>query len=173
VKKRLFGEVVDDLTDKDLQFRLTEDELFGLFGLRPPQSRVKQTTVGGAPRDVDLGKVTPQEFEHLVSRLYSRMGYLTKVTRFSKDGGIDIRARKLTEANRENLIIQCKHYPQGTVGVEPARALNGLLTQEFSGGVLITSGRFSAECKEFCCRTRIHLIDGPELLRLLDKHHAG
>ena len=105
----MFSEVFDDLTDKDLESKLTEEELFGLFGISPPrrQAADKGRSVGKGA--VDLDKVTPQEFEQLVSRLFSRMGYSTKVTRFSKDGGIDIYARKLTEANRENLMIQCKH----------------------------------------------------------------
>ncbi len=35
-KQRLFNEIVDDISI-DLRQRLTEDELFGLFGLRPPE----------------------------------------------------------------------------------------------------------------------------------------
>ena len=182
-KKRRFDEVFDDLTDtrsaattsdEDLMSKLTEEELFGLFGLKPPQrkSPAKATdgTAGAVKGVTGLDKITPREFEQLVSQLFQALGYSTRLTRYSQDGGIDIHARRLSEASRENLVIQCKHYPDGTVGVEAARALNGLLTQDFSGGVLVTSGRFSAECKEFCQRTRIHMIDGAELLSLLRKH---
>jgi len=173
-KKRLFGNFVDDLTDQQLQSKLTEEELFGLFGLEPPRRRTAGA-VGraGAQQTGALDGLSPGQFERAVAHLYSRMGYMTRMTPPSKDGGVDIYARKLSDASRENLIIQCKHYPRGTVGVAEARALNGLLTQDFTGGVLATSGRFSEECRQFCARTRIGLVDGEELVRLLEKYGVG
>jgi len=98
------------------------------------------------------------------------MGYATRLTRQSKDGGVDIYARKRTDAGREDLIVQCKHYPEGTVGVHEARALNGLLSPQNTGGKLVTSGSLSIVCNQFCINTRIRLVDGDELLRLLDKY---
>ena len=53
-KKRLFGEVVDDLTDKDLESKLTEEELFGLFGLSPPRRRAADRGRGEGKRRADL-----------------------------------------------------------------------------------------------------------------------
>jgi len=164
-KKQLFGEVVDDLTDTDLETKLSEEELFGLFGLRP----TRRTTA--KPLRRTLEDLSPRQFEELVESLFKRMGYSTKLTRASRDGGVDIFARRMTDVTRENLIIQCKHYPRGTVGVNEARALNGLLTPDFTGAVLVTSGQFSGDCRGFCNRTRIRLVDGTELNQLLEKHH--
>jgi hypothetical protein len=168
-KKQLFSEVIDDLTDLDIESKLGEEELFGLFGLKPPRRRAAQR-IPASNGGQGLQNVTPRDFEQLVSRLFEKMGYSTKVTRYCRDGGVDIYARKLTDAARENVIIQCKHYLNGSVGVEAARALNGLLTQDHSGGVLVTSGTFSAECREFSHRTRIQLIDGPKVLDLVQKY---
>jgi superfamily II DNA or RNA helicase len=165
-KQKLFDSVVDKLSDEDVESKLSDEELFGLFGLEPP----KRTQTGAHLGERKLEAMTGREFEELVAGLFQGMGYAISLTRASKDGGVDIYARKQTDATQENIIIQCKQYPSRAVGVQEARALNGLLSEQFTQGVLVTSGYFSAECRDFCTGKRIRLINGAELSALLEKY---
>ena len=56
-KRELFREVIDDLSDAGLTKVLTEEELFGLFDLRPPRRREETTT---EPAQEIRGQVTPE-----------------------------------------------------------------------------------------------------------------
>ncbi len=40
----------------------------------------------------------------------NKLGYITKMTKKSHDGGIDIYAKKQTATSFENVIIQCLNY---------------------------------------------------------------
>jgi len=157
-KRELFREVIDDLSDTNLSKVLTEDELFGLFGLHE-----------GA-----LESISPIEFEALIGKLYEKMGFHIKQTPQARDKGVDIYAKRTSESGSENIAIQCKHYPKGVVGVEHARALYGVInSQQFiTKGVLITSGKFSKDCKEFVEGKRIELFDGIYLRGLLEKYNV-
>jgi len=59
------------------------------------------------------------------------------------------------------LPTHCKRYPKETVGVEHARALYGVIHDQpnITKGVLITSGDFSRDCREFVSGKRIELFD--------------
>ena len=170
-KRRLFEEVLDELTDVQVEATLNEQELFGLFGLQPPRIRGEAPRKPpGAAHETDFDRLSPRDFEQAVANVFRGMGYSVKLTQFTRDGGIDIYARKQTDASREELIIQCKHYPNRAVGVAEARELNGLLEQQHTGGVLVTSGTFSGECREFCKTKRIRLVERSELLAMLGKY---
>ena len=62
----------------------------------------------------------------------------------------------------------------GTVGVEHARSLYGVIQDQpsITRGVLITTGDFSKECKEFTKGKRIELFDGKYLCGLLEKYNT-
>ncbi len=118
----------------------------------------------------------PSGFEELVARLYEQMGYDVELTSQSRDGGVDLYARRTNEAGVEEIAVQCKHY-SGTVGVAEARALYGVVSaeQRLARGVLVTSGSFSAGCQSFAHKTsrhkkRIDLIDGERLRELLERY---
>lgn len=172
-KRELFKEIIDDLSDTNLPKVLSEDELFGLFGLKKPE-RFKQKIIDREKiADNDLfSKISPYDFENMVSRLYEKMGFYIKQTPQSKDKGVDIYAKRITESGIEYLAIQCKHYPKGVVGVEHARDLYGVIhsQQSITKGVLITSGNFSRECKEFAQGKRIELFDGIYLHGLIERY---
>ena len=78
---------------------------------------------------VDLEAMTPSEFEELVGHLYERMGFDVDLTQHSRDGGVDVYARRENEAGVEEIAVQCKHY-SGAVGVAEARALLGVLDDQ-------------------------------------------
>ncbi|MCJ7459044.1 MAG: SNF2-related protein [candidate division Zixibacteria bacterium] len=175
-KRQLFKEVIDDLSDSNLSRVMTEDELFGLFGLQKSKraSATKIAHKNLATPEL-LTSISPPQFEELISNLYAKMGYHVKLTPQTKDRGIDIYAKRLSESGTESLAIQCKHYPNGIVGVEHVRSLYGVIHDQpsITKGVLITSGEFSKECKQFANGKRIELFDGTYLCGLLEKYNIS
>lgn len=172
-KRKLFKEVIDDLSDTNLSRVLSEDELFGLFGLRKTKSKTLPASVSEVTTE-SLAKVSPQQFEKMVADLFTRMGYFVKLTPLTKDGGVDVYAKRSNESGTESLAIQCKHYPNGVVGVEAARSLYGVIQDDpsITRGFLVTSGEFSRECKEFVRGKRIQLFDGTYLEGLFKEHNV-
>lgn len=167
-KRELFKNVIDDLSDVKLSSVLTEDELFSLFDLKKdkPQAGLVKFTLKS------LSQLTPHQFEKLIADLYERIGYHVRLTPRSRDQGVDVYAKRISDTGTENLAIQCKHYPAGKVGVEFARSLYGVIQAqpEITKGVLVTSGEFSKECSDFTRGKRIELFDGKYLLGLLVKY---
>lgn len=172
-KEALFTQVIDDLSVEDVAHRLTDEELFGLFDLertRPSGS------AGGEDRTVGrLRDLTPYEFEELIKQLYERMGYLVRLTPKSQDAGVDIYAKRMSDAGVDSRIIQCKHYVDGVVGVDAVRELYGVLQADQQAGVavLVTSGRFSRPAQQFACGRTIDLVALPQLRGLLERYQLS
>jgi superfamily II DNA or RNA helicase len=169
-KQSLFNEVIDDLSDTNLGKMLTEDELFGLFGLKKPRQEPEQAGPAGI-----LGRIvalSPKEFEERVAELYQAMRFHVSPTPFSRDGGVDIFAKRFSDAGVESLAIQCKHYPRGQVGVQAVRELYGILNarKDVSKAVLVTSGEFSSEALNFARGKNLELIAGDRLAGLFLKY---
>lgn len=180
-KRKLFSDTIDDLTDSAIStgmtdqelFGLTEQELFGLFGLEKPSRNVEPPPrASGKAVGLSVESVSPQQFEQMVADLYRRMGYGVQLTAQSRDQGVDVYAKRISEAGTDYLAIQCKHYPKGVVGVEHVRSLYGVMQDQpgITRGVLITSGEFSRECRQFAQGKRIELFDGKYLGALLVRH---
>ena len=66
-KAQIFNETIEGLADVDLKQKSTEDELFGLFGLKPPRKVAEDE----AKRDWQ--KIDGVGFERLVAKLYEAM----------------------------------------------------------------------------------------------------
>jgi SNF2 family DNA or RNA helicase len=171
-KRRLVSAIVDDahVTDHPEQSTgLTEEELFSLFNLqvRPKQ---QQKPAGPIPL-TKLENMTPAQYEALVAAVYEKMGYEVERTGGSGDGGVDLRAKSVTDGGGELLAVQCKHY-SGTVGVEVLRELLGAVSADsaYTRGVLVVSSRASADCHAFARDKRLMIIEGPEIQRLAEKY---
>jgi restriction system protein len=121
-----------------------------------------------------LASLSPRDFEKLIAHLFEKMGFSTRLMQQTRDGGVDIVARRMSQVGSENLAIQCKHYPLGTVGEKYARDLYGVISaeQQFTRGVLVTSGTFSDDCRRFVDGRRIDLFDGAYVLGLVQKYGA-
>jgi hypothetical protein len=121
---------------------------------------------------IQLRQIAPDRFEHLIGKLVEKMGYHATVTQYSADGGIDVIATKTGGITSERVLIQAKRY-SGTVGVPQIRDLYGVLSadQEATSAVVITTGNFSAQAREFAEGKRIELIDGDRLLKILDAYN--
>ncbi|OUL17652.1 hypothetical protein BV372_34810 [Nostoc sp. T09] len=115
--------------------------------------------------------ISPREFEHIVERLYSAMGYETQLTPSQKDGGRDILATKMEPGKLEHLRVECKLYNK-PVGVEITRALLGVVSDEkVNKGVLVTTSRFTTGATDFAkSNPRLELIAGNSLIPLLNEN---
>ena len=72
----------------------------------------------------------------------------------------------------EVLLIECKHYPQGTVGAPTIRALVGARASypKATGAVLVTSGTFTGKARKLAAEQNVDLVDGAQLKHLLRSH---
>ena len=119
-------------------------------------------------------------FEKLVLDLLVAMGYggtledASTVVGQSGDGGIDgiIKEDKL---GLDMIYVQAKRW-ENVVGRPIVQGFAGSLQGvRASKGVLLTTARFSADARDYVERiaTRIVLIDGPTLARLMIEHNVG
>jgi SNF2 family DNA or RNA helicase len=164
-KKRLFSDIVDNLSDTDLLTEsLTEKEIYSLFGLKKNVPFKKSET---DLKSVDINDLNPYDFELFVSDLFEKMNYHARVTKKSRDGGVDIYVKLNTPTGFDEMIIQCKHKENenSTVGVEKVRELFGAVSSnvKLTKGILVTNGKFSNDSIEFANGKNIDLIDGVTL----------
>ncbi len=123
----------------------------------------------------------PVFLEKLVLKLLHAMGYgdseddLTH-TGQSGDEGVDgfIKQDRL---GIQNLYVQAKRYaPGNTVGRPAIQAFVGAIAEKANSGVFITTSSFSKDAVEYANAqkaTRVILIDGPKLGRLLVDYEIG
>lgn len=120
----------------------------------------------------NLLDLTPAAFEQLVSNLFSKMGLDTKLTRSSRDGGVDAVAFDTRPVLGGKVVIQAKRY-RDTVGVSAVRDLYGTMLNEGANkGILVCTSGYGPDAYNFSKDKPIELIDGGGLLYLL-REHAG
>ena len=112
-----------------------------------------------------LRAINWREFEELVGEAYRRKGYaVTDTGGGGADGGIDHILRK----GHEKVLVQCKHWKLDKVGVKVIRELYGVVNAEgATGGIVISSGTFTHEARDFARGKPIKLIDGSELMNIV------
>jgi len=106
-----------------------------------------------------------REFEELVAEAYRRQGYIViENTTAGADGGIDIRLKK----DNHTHLVQCKNWKTSKVGVKVVREMYGVLIAEHASSVIIiVSGVFTQEAKNFALGKAIDLVDGGQLEQLI------
>ncbi|MEV0627895.1 restriction endonuclease [Nonomuraea wenchangensis] len=118
----------------------------------------------------NLMELTPNEFESLIQNLFTKMGLEARQTRPSRDGGVDCVAFDPRPIFGGKVVIQAKRY-KNTVGVSAVRDLFGTLTNEgASKGILVTTSGYGQASFDFAQNKPIELIDGANLLYLLNEH---
>jgi restriction system protein len=120
----------------------------------------------------NLADLTPNEFETLMTNLFEKMGLETRLTRPSRDGGVDCVAYDMRPVIGGKVIIQAKRYRR-TVGVSAVRDLFGTLHNEGAAkGILVATSGYGKSAYEFASNKPIELIPGSQLLYLL-KEYTG
>lgn len=107
-----------------------------------------------------------KDFEYLVGEAYRRKGFhVEENTGTSPDGGIDLTLTK----DGEKHLVQCKNWKTKPVGVPVVRELFGVVTAEkATGGIIVCSDSFTRGAVEFARGKPIELVEGAELVRLID-----
>jgi len=100
----------------------------------------------GKKKVQDLQKLTPSQFEVYIAELFNALGYQTKVTGKSGDGGVDV------EAIKDGLVhyIQCKKFISSKVPVSAVRDFYGAIADRIDGGkaYFITTNVFTLEAED-------------------------
>ena len=115
-----------------------------------------------------------EDFEHLVRELFqkefSSSGGDVKITRASRDGGVDAVAFDPDPIRGGKIVIQAKRYTN-TVGVSAVRDLYGtVLNEGATKGILITTSDYGPDAYDFAKGKPLALMSGSNLLHLLGKH---
>src|SRR6185503_17657292 len=118
----------------------------------------------------DLLELSPTEFEGLIQNLFTKMGLESRLTQASRDGGVDCVAFDPRPIFGGKVVIQAKRY-KNTVGVSAVRDLFGTMQNEgASKGILVTTSGYGKASFDFAQNKPIELIDGANLLYLLEEH---
>jgi restriction system protein len=124
------------------------------------------STLDGRPNIMELN---PYEFENLVTNLFRGMGLDARLTRSSRDGGVDCVAFDPRPVLGGKVVIQAKRY-KNTVGVSAVRDLYGTMMNEGANkGILVTTAGYGSDAFAFAKDKPIELIDGSGLLYLLEQ----
>jgi len=122
----------------------------------------------------NLAEIGWEEFEHLVRELFGKMfseqGSEVKVTQASSDGGVDAIVLDPDPIRGGKFVIQAKRYTK-VVPVSAVRDLYGTMIAEGAGkGLLVTTSHYGRDSREFVKDKPISLIDGSNLVFLLEKY---
>jgi restriction system protein len=122
----------------------------------------------------NLAAMDWEDFEHLIRELFEgefgKGGAEVKITRASRDRGVDAIAFDPDPIRGGKFVIQAKRYTR-TVGVDAVRDLYGTVINEGANkGILVTTAEYGPDAYDFVKDKPLTLVSGGELLFLLEKH---
>jgi len=120
--------------------------------------------------------MAPDAFERLCQRVLREAGFTkVEVTGRSGDGGIDGNGVLRVNLISFQVIFQCKRY-SGSVGSAVVRDFRGAMVGRADKGLIMTTGRFTADARKEAIRDgapAIDLVDGDDLCELLKSLKIG
>jgi restriction system protein len=129
----------------------------------------EEDVIGSIETRPNIMDLTPAEFESLVTNTFRGMGLEARLTRSSRDGGVDCVAFDPRPVLGGKVVIQAKRY-RNTVGVSAVRDLYGTMMNEGANkGILVTTAGYGPDAFAFAKDKPIELIDGGGLLYLLEQ----
>ncbi|GAA4943229.1 hypothetical protein GCM10023314_15410 [Algibacter agarivorans] len=128
----------------------------------------------GIDSSTNLASMHWEDFEHLIREIFEKEfsinGGEVKVTQSSRDGGVDAIAFDPDPIRGGKIVIQAKRYTN-IVGVSAVRDLYGTVMNEgATKGILVTTSDYGSDSFKFAKDKPITLINGGNLLYLLEKH---
>ena len=125
-------------------------------------------------KSCNLAAMDWEDFEHLIREIFEKEfaqnGGEVKVTQASSDGGVDAVAFDPDPIRGGKIVIQAKRYTN-TVGVAAVRDLYGTVMNEgATKGILVTTAEYGPDSYEFAKDKPLTLLNGSNLLHLLEKH---
>jgi len=129
---------------------------------------------GDLDESSNLAAMDWEDFEHLIRELFGKefaeSGGEVKITQASRDQGVDAIAFDPDPIRGGKIVIQAKRYTN-TVGVSAIRDLYGTLMNEgATKGILVTTSDYGPDAYEFAKGKPLTLLNGSNLLHLLEKH---
>lgn len=116
---------------------------------------------------IDYYSEKPTNFEGLCAELFESLGYATKLTPPTNDGGYDI----LLSEETEKTIVECKCYSiehrVGRPSVQKLVGANNIVLADKM--IFITTSDFSVAAISYAEEAGVELINGNKLMELLDK----
>lgn len=109
--------------------------------------------------------MSPNEFEEFTAKLFTSLGYQTRVIGGANDGGIDI---EMIKDGRQS-VVQCKKFITRKVTPHDVRDFFGAMgDRRIDGkGFFVTTNIFTLEAERFAEGKSIELIDGACLVNLV------
>lgn len=156
-----FGEAenIDDcnfLTRRNELIQLLNDKKES-FEYRIFEANMKRKThkieVGCTIQDVDL--MGGDEFENFVAKIFAKMGYVTKVTKHSRDFGVDV----IAEKDGMKVAIQAKCYANPVSNSAIQEIAAGMKYYSCQRGVVVTNRIFTKAAIELARSNTIQLWD--------------
>jgi len=128
----------------------------------------------GMAQGQNLATMDWQDFEHLIRELlakeFGKDGSEVKITRASRDRGVDAVVFNPDPLRGGKYVVQAKRY-NNLVDVSAVRDLYGTMLNEGAArGILVTTSRYGRDAYDFASNKPISLIDGQNLLALLAQH---
>ena len=157
-------------------------KLHGLSPIAPIIQIDREDTRFVSPYDVvdlvdaqtNLAAMDWQDFENLIREMFEKeftsTGGEVKITQASRDGGVDAIAFDPDPIRGGKIVIQAKRYTN-VVGVSAVRDLYGTVVNEgATKGILVTTADYGPDAYEFAKGKPLTLLNGSNLLHLLEKH---
>lgn len=124
--------------------------------------------------EANLAVMPWEDFEHLVRQLFEwefgRNGVEVKVTRASRDRGVDAIMFDPDPLRGGKYVLQAKRYTR-PVDVAAVRDLYGTVVNEGANrGILVTTSSYGPDAYEFAKDKPLSLVDGPNLIVMLQRH---
>lgn len=108
-----------------------------------------------------------KRFELVCAGYFEELGFRAETVSGGPDGGVDVHLFK-KDSRHPAIIVQCKAWRTGAVGVAIVRELLGVMTAAgVKEGVIATTSTFTTEAKSFAMGKEIHLVEGEDLVRKL------
>ena len=136
---------------------------------------IDNVEIGDKIEGINIANMDWKDFEYLIRELFQKEfendGVEVKTTQASRDGGVDAIMFDPDPIKGGKYIIQAKRY-NNLVGISAVRDLYGTVHNEgATKGILVTTSDFGSDSYEFVKDKPLTLINGSNLLSLLQKHN--
>ena len=118
-----------------------------------------------------LKRLSWDDFELLTMELFEKKGWKVKGNeKKGADGGVDVWIEKSSFTKKNiSAIVQCKRYEDALVTIKVIREMYGLMHEyDVDEVYVVTTSRFTKECYHFVEGKKMTLIDGNNLITLIN-----
>lgn len=141
------------------------DEVVEYVGGLTPDDRITEQPQGSArevlAHVVDdpsiLERIAPREFEELIARFFSELGFDVELTAQNRDGGFDIVLNGVF--GHRMVVVETRRYtPQARLGVnEVQRLVGAAVVARATCAILVTTGSFTRSAIDFASQAPINV----------------